>query len=229
MNLLRNVRVWIGILFIGFIIALRYSGVGDYVSVESVQNQREQLVALVQSRYWLSVLTYIGLYIAIVVSALPLAALCTVVGGFLFGILPSVIYTNIGATIGATIFFLLVRYAFGSSIQTHYQDRLAWFNEQMDRYGVSYLIAIHFVAVIPFFIMNLLIGLTRISLWTFIWTTSIGVLPGTFVYAFAGSQLATINTLQDIFSLNILLAFGLLLLLALVPIAVQHYRRWGVE
>ncbi len=229
MNLLRSLRVWLGILFIGLLIALRYSGVGEYISLESVQNQREHLILFVQSQYWLSVLTYIGLYIAIVASALPLAALCTVVGGFLFGILPSVLYTNIGATIGATIFFLMVRYAFGSSVQRHYQDKLAWFNEQMDRYGISYLIAIHFVAVIPFFIMNLLIGLTRVSLWTFIWTTSIGVLPGTFVYAFAGSQLATVHTLQDIFSFKILLAFGLLLLLALVPIAVQHYRRWGIE
>lgn len=229
MNILRNARLWFGVAFIGFIIALHYSGVGKFISLETVQNQRMHLIDFVQKQYIWSVLAYMGIYIGVVVLALPLAALCTVAGGFLFGIVPAVVYTNVGATIGATIFFLMVRYSLGKSLQEKYENRLVWFNKQVRRYGISYLIAIHFIAVIPFFIVNLIIGLTRVPLWTFIWTTSLGVIPGSFVYAFAGRQLATIKSIQDIFSFNILLAFGFLLLLAIIPIVVQHYRMWGME
>ena len=106
MKLLRNVRVWVGIAFIALLIMLRFSGIGHYFTLEEIQNQREHLMHFVSEQYWWAVIGYIALYIVIVVSALPLAALGTVAGGYLFGLIPTVIYTNIGATIGATLFFL---------------------------------------------------------------------------------------------------------------------------
>jgi uncharacterized membrane protein YdjX (TVP38/TMEM64 family) len=205
MKILSNVKIWIGLLFIGLIIALRFMGVGDYLTLAGLQEKRIQLMAFVDTHYISSVCIFIGIYISIVILALPLAALCTVAGGFLFGVMPGTIYTNIGATIGASLFFLLVRYAFGRAMQERYKDKLRWFNQEMEQYGVLYLITIHFVAVIPFFVMNLLIGLTQVPFWTFVWTTSVGIIPGTLVYAFAGQQLTTISSLQDIFSFNILI------------------------
>ena len=123
----------------------------------------------------------------------------------------------------------MVRYVFGQTLQERYKEKLKWFNQQMEQYGIMYLIAIHLVAVIPFFVMNLLIGMTNVSLGTFIWTTSVGVLPGSFVYAFAGKQLTTITSVQDIFSFNILLAFAFLAALAMIPVIVQQYRGWRNE
>ena len=229
MKLLYDAKIWLGILFIGLLIALRFTGVGDYITLAFFQEQRSHVMAFVDAHYAWSVLIYIAFYISVVVLALPLAALSTVAGGFLFGVFPGTFYANIGATIGATIFFLLVRYSFGSKVQEAYKDKLAWFNQEMEKYGVMYLIAIHFVAVIPFFIMNLLIGLTKTPLWTFIWTTSVSIIPGTLVFAFAGQQLTKIHAIQDIFSVPVLIAFGLLMLLALVPVVAKKWGLFGMN
>jgi uncharacterized membrane protein YdjX (TVP38/TMEM64 family) len=158
-----------------------------------------------------------------VVAALPIAGLSTIVSGFLFGVIPGVIYSNIGATVGATIFFLIVRHAFGNSLQERYAQRLKTINEYVRRYGVFYLIALRFIATIPFFIENSIFAMTKISVWTFIWTTAIGIFPGSIVYAFAGQKLATITSIKDIFSLEIILAFMLLALIALIPIIIHQY------
>jgi len=229
MKILSNIKIWIGLLFIGLIIALRFTGVGDYFTLAALQEMRIYLMAFIDAHYIASVFMFIGFYIFIVTLALPLAALCTIAGGFFFGVIPATIYANIGATIGASLFFLLVRYLFGTAVQERYKDKLQWFNQEMEKYGVLYLIAIHFVVVIPLFVMNLLIGLTRVPFWTFVWTTSVGIIPGTLVYAFAGQQLTTISSLQDIFSFNILLAFGLLILLGLFPILAKKFGWLGMK
>ncbi len=229
MKILSNVKIWIGLLFVGLILALRFTGVGDYFTLAALQETRIQLMAFVDMHYIASIFMFIGVYISIVMLALPLASLCTLAGGFLFGVIPGTMYTNIGATIGATLFFLLVRYTFGNTVQERYKDKLRWFNQEMEQYGTLYLITIRFVAVIPFFIVNLLIGLTRVPFWTFVWTTSVGIIPGTLVYAFAGQQLTTISSLRDIFSFNILLAFVLLMLLGFLPILAKKFGWFGMK
>lgn len=222
---LRSVRFWLGICFILVIIIVRFSGLHSYITLQTFQEKRLHLLQHVTDHYIASVLVYIALYIVIVASAIPLAGLGTVIGGFLFGVVPGALYANIGATVGATIFFLLVRYAFGTMLQERYKHKLQQFNEQMHSYGEFYLIAFRFIVAVPFFIENLLLGLTKIPLWTFVWTTSLGILPGSLVYTYAGQQLTKITHLRDILSLPILIAFLLLALLALVPIAVQWYWR----
>lgn len=229
MKLLRDIRIWVGILFICLIIALRFSGVIDHFTLAELQEKRLQLLDLVETHYFWAMFAYMGVYIAIVVLALPLAALTSIAGGFIFGVVPGTVYTNIGATLGATIFFLMVRHSFGVTLQETYKEKLHWFNEEMERYGVIYLLAIHFIAIIPFFVVNLLIGMTKVPLWTFIWTTSLGILPGTLVYAFAGQQLATINSMRDIFSAPLLIAFGLLAALAILPAITKKLGWWGIR
>jgi uncharacterized membrane protein YdjX (TVP38/TMEM64 family) len=114
-----------------------------------------------------------------------------------------------------------VRYLIGSYIQKKYRDQLASFNRALASGQVSYLLAIHFIAIIPFPLINLLAALTHVPLWTFIWTTAVGILPGSLIYAFAGNQLTTIHSLKDIFSFNIMVAFVLLALLALLPLGIR--------
>ena len=227
MKLFKSTRFWLGVGFIILLVVLRYSGLGDYVTLESVREKRELLAEFVMAHYAWAVLIYMVWYVVIVTLALPLTALSTVVGGFFFGVAPTVIYTNLGATLGATCFFLLVRYLWRDMVQKQYQHRLAWFNDQVKKYGVYYLISMRFLAFIPFFVENLLVGLSEVPAWTFAWTTSVGIIPGSIVYAFAGKQLTTINSIRDVFSFNILIAFTLLALLALVPILFQRYRDGG--
>ncbi len=222
---MRYKRIVILFFIIALIVIVYFSGIQKYINLEQFKAHRGYLQEFVQVNYALSILLYIAFYIAVVALSLPIAALSTVAGGFLFGTVPGAIYANIGATIGATIAFLMVKYFIGDLIQKRYGAYLVWFNREMELYGTNYLLTIHFIAVVPFFLINLLAGLTRTSLWTFIWTTSVGIFPGAFVYAFAGKQLTTINRVRDIFSLNILLAFALLAILSLVPVLFRRLQK----
>lgn len=219
-------RLLIVLVVLGAIIALRYSGIRNYINVAQLKEQRTYLQAMVEQHYLRSVFLYIVLYTAVVAFSLPVAAVFTIAGGFLFGILFGAIYANIGATLGAIIAFLLVRYLIGNAVQQKYQVQLARFNEQFKAHGTSFLLSIHFIAVIPFFLINAFAGLTQVSLWTFIWTTSVGIFPGALVYAFAGQQLNAIQTVRDVFSPNIIIAFALLALLAMVPMLFKKFMKW---
>jgi len=214
-------RLILGFLFIGALIAIRLSGIGEYITFEQLKLQRDMLVGLVETQYAWSVFAYISFFTLGVAFFLPVAMVLTLASGFLFGFPWGILYANIGGTLGSIISFLMVRYLFGESLQVRYAARLAGFNQAMHEQGSLYLLFIHFIFVIPFFMINTLAGLTRVSLWTFIWTTSLGILPGQFVYTFTGQQLSDINSIQDIFSGGVLVALCLLAFLGMVPMLIK--------
>ena len=222
-KLLRSYRFWAGIGILALLIVLRYSRIGSYVTLAGLQEQRHYLEMFVDKHYVLSALIFMILYALVVIIALPLPALFTLTGGFLFGTVLGTLYSSIGATVGALLFFILIRHSLGASIQKRYKNQLARFNARVKKYGTSYIIAIRFIAFIPFFIQNIMIGLTKISLLKYSWTTIVGIVPGSFVYAYAGQQLAEIGSIKDVFSGSILIAFILLALLGLVPIVIQQH------
>jgi len=222
----RDKKFIVAFIILGIIIVLRFSSITEWMSLTQLKVHRDYLQQVVSEYYLLSVICYISLYVAAVALSIPVGVLLTLAGGFLFGVIAGLFYTNIGATLGATIAFLLVRYLVGKTIQQKYAVQLAQFNKAMKLYGKNYLLVIRFIAVIPFFLVNILVGLTNLSLWTFIWTTAIGILPGSLVYTFAGQQLNEIESLRDIFSFNILLIFFFLALFALIPVMVTYMQQW---
>jgi uncharacterized membrane protein YdjX (TVP38/TMEM64 family) len=202
-------------------IALRFSGVANYFSFETLKENRELILATAQTHSTLAPLLYILIYILATASALPVAAPMTLIGGFLFGVVGSTVYTNIGATIGATILLLLFRYFLGNQVQERYHTQLATFNTNLDRYGTNYLLLARLVVFFPFFMINILAGLTRIPVTTFIWTTSLGIIPGTAMYAYVGKQIGSINSLAEVFSWQVIVAFGLLIGLGLFSLLAK--------
>ena len=217
-------RIFLVIILILSIVAVRYSGVGDYITLETIKAHKETLERIIQERYVMAVFAYILLYLGSVALSVPIAAILTISGGYFFGTMLGALYANIGATLGAVIAFLIVRYLAGDVVQRRYSNQLASFNAAFKRYGTSFLLSIHFIAIVPFFLVNILAAFTKISLWTFIWTTSLGIIPGSLVFAYAGQQLTTIESVQDIFTPHILLAFILLAVLALLPTIVSKLR-----
>ncbi len=211
-------------MFVVVIIVLRYLGIGEYINFARFKAERTELHDYVDTHYPYSVFMYIVIYMLTVTFSIPIAALLTVAGGFLFGTILGSLYANIGATIGAVFLFLIVRHLLGKGMQKRYGVQLDRFNNEMKKYGTMYLLLVHFVAVVPFFLINVFAGLTQVSIWTFIWTTSLGILPGSLVYAFAGRQLQCIESLKDIFSFNVVMVFILLALLAIVPMSIQRVR-----
>lgn len=210
-------RILILIFFAGVIAAVWLLDIHEYITLDNLKSNKENLQQFVEDHYFLSVITFIIFFIS-TAFFVPGAIVSTIAGGFLFGTVMGTIYVNIGSVTGASLSFLLSRYMIGNQIQQKYSDQLKRFNEEIERHGHNYLFVIRITPIIPFFLTNYLAGLTKISLRKFILTTSLGMLPGSVVYTFAGQQLAEIENVEDIFSLELLIAFILLALFALLPL-----------
>ncbi|MHC4131760.1 MAG: FAD-dependent oxidoreductase [Planctomycetota bacterium] len=201
-------RLVLVIIVLALLIGLRLSGVGDKFTLENLQSNAARLKEFSNGHYLTSVLAYIFIYITVTAFSLPGATILTLAGGFLYTFFIGAVYVNIAATSGATLAFLFSRYIAGQSIQKRYGDKLTRFNDELNRNGARYLLTLRFIPIFPFFLINVFTGLTNIPLKTFIWTTSIGIFPGSLVYAYAGQQLGTIKSVGDIFTWKIL-AFAL--------------------
>jgi uncharacterized membrane protein YdjX (TVP38/TMEM64 family) len=220
----QNKKIILFILLIAVIMLVRYSLIGELLSIENVKQYRNLLLTTVHDHYALSAVSFITAYVAVTALSIPGAAILTLAGGFLFGLLPTTLYVNMGATTGATLAFLAARYLFGNWLQTKYQEQLSRFNDEMQRNGAGYLLTLRLVPVFPFFLINILSGFTNVPLRTFVWTTALGIVPGTVVYAYAGRQIGTINAPSDILSARVIIAFAVLALFALFPALLDRFK-----
>ncbi|HRP65229.1 MAG TPA: FAD-dependent oxidoreductase [Thauera sp.] len=153
---------------------------------------------------------YFATYVAVTALSLPGAAVMTLAGGALFGLGWGLLIVSFASTIGATLAFLVSRHLLRDSVQARFGDRLQAINEGIARDGAFYLFTLRLVPVFPFFLINLLMGLTPIRLKTFYWVSQLGMLPGTLVYVNAGTELARIESLSGILSPALLFSFALL-------------------
>ena len=201
-----------------------------YLSLETIQTNRDRLLAYTDEHYLAAVLIFILLYVAVAALSLPGAVLFTLTGGFLFGTIVGAVYANVGATVGAALAFLSARYLLHDWVEARWGRRLASFQRGFAHNAFGYLISLRLMPIFPFFIINLLSGLTKTSLGTFVAATSLGIIPGSLVYAYAGRELGSINRMADIASPHVLLAFLLLGLLSLSPTLYRQLsgKRGGV-
>lgn len=229
-NIMRSVRVWIGIIFIMSLIAVRAAGVHQWLTFAWLHNQHDVLLGWISEKPITAALLYISAYALAVMCALPLMSIMTIIGGFLFGVFYGALYANIGATIGAIMFFSAVRFLIGDFLQKAYHAQLHQFNEYIEQFGAWYFLAVRCIIVVPFFLVNLLAGLTTVSLATFIWTTSLGIIPISIVLAFAGTELASIQSVSDVCSTRIIAALSAIGALGLLSILVQYilHKKKGV-
>ena len=214
--------VILGILGLG-LGAFFYFDVGQYFSLEALKANRDDLLAYTNANFTAAVILYVALYILQTAFSLPGGAIMTLTGGFLFGSVLGTIFVNIGATTGATLAFLAARYVLRDWVEKTFGERIEPIQAGFAQNAFSYLLTLRLIPAFPFFLVNLVSGLTRIPLGTYVIGTSIGIIPGSFVYAFAGRQLGSINSLAEIASPPVLLAFTFLGLLALVPIVHRKF------
>ena len=217
-------KVIVVLLAVAALIALRASPAGHFLTFENLKREQALLLAWVQQHPIVSVAAFIAVYIAVTALSVPGAAVLTLAGGSLFGAVATTLYVNIGATAGAFLAFLAARYFFGNWLQERYGSQLSSFNREMQKNGARYLLSLRLLPVFPFFLINLLAGLTTVGVGTFLWTTAVGIVPGTAVYAFAGQQLASISSPRDILSVRIAVAFGVLALAAVIPAVLARVR-----
>jgi len=194
----------------------------DYIHMVTFENLKANgdiIRNYVHGRYVLSALIYIAGYSIFTGLALPGAVIISLCGGYVFGVAGGLTFSVIGATIGAVSAFFLARYFLGNWLNTKYADQLAKFNQELKTNGHLYMLTLRLIPIFPFFLINLMAGLTGIRFSTFLWTTFFGIIPGGFVFIYAGSRLSEVSSVSDIFSGKMLSAFVFLGLLMLLPVA----------
>ena len=177
----------------------------QYVSLDYFQAQRAAIEAQVQAYPLRTALLFFGVYVAVTGLSLPGAAIMTLIAGALFGLLWGTVIVSFASTLGATLAFLASRFLLRDWVQQRFGDRLRPINEGIAREGAFYLFALRLVPAFPFFVINLVMGLTPIRTSTYYWVSQLGMFAGTLVYVYAGTQLGAFKI-----SAGLLLAFALL-------------------
>ncbi|MEP7244245.1 MAG: FAD-dependent oxidoreductase [Gammaproteobacteria bacterium] len=205
----------------------------DYLTLEGLKRGRDAFEARQVAAPWLFAGAFFALYVAVAALSLPGAAILTLAAGALFGLSTGTFLVSFASAMGATLALFVSRYVFRESVQRRFGAKLKTLNEGMERDGAFYLFTLRLIPVFPFFLVNLLMGLTRVKAGTFYWVSQLGMLPGTLVYVNAGTQLARIGHLSGILSPGLLSSFVLLGIFPWIARAIVRgvrrrrvYARW---
>jgi uncharacterized membrane protein YdjX (TVP38/TMEM64 family) len=221
----KKLAVLAAVLVVGLI---AHNQFGHLLSLEALAEKETQLKLYQQQHPVLVYGIAFMVYVMATGLSLPGAAILTLFYGWYFDLVPGVILVSFASTAGATLAFLLSRFLFRDAIQNKFGDRLASFNQALQREGPFYLFTLRLIPAVPFFLINILMGLTPIKTWTYWWVSQIGMLPGTIVYVFAGSTVPDLKTLaRDGFSLP-LTTWAAFIFLGAFPFIVRRLmKRFG--
>jgi pyruvate/2-oxoglutarate dehydrogenase complex dihydrolipoamide dehydrogenase (E3) component/uncharacterized membrane protein YdjX (TVP38/TMEM64 family) len=201
------------------------SDAGRFLSLEQLRQQQAFLDHWRAAHPWLAAAGYFAAYVAVTALSLPGAALMTLAGGALFGLLWGTLLVSFASSLGATAAFLVSRFLLREAVQGRFGERLRAINAGVEKEGAFYLFTLRLVPVFPFFAINLLMGLTPMKTRTFYWVSQAGMLAGTLVYVNAGTQLAKLESVEGILSPGLLLSFAALGLFPLLARRALHALR----
>jgi len=204
------------------VVAFFAAGGQRYFTFEYVKGQQAAVQGWYHANPWRTALGFFALYVAVTGLSLPGAALMTLLAGAIFGLLWGTVIVSFASTIGATLAFLLSRFVLRDWVQQRFQGQLAGINRGVEKEGAFYLFTLRLIPAVPFFAINLAMGLTPLRAWTFFWVSQLGMLAGTLVYVNAGTQLARIESPRGILSWQLIGAF---LLLGFFPLIAK----WVIE
>jgi len=209
-------RLVVVVFLVGVLLLVRFSLLPSIVSLEVVQTQAHTLSQHVDTHYVAAVAVYLLFFICASAFLIPVTVLLTILGGYLFGVLFGTLYALLGATLGGCITFLFVRYYISGFIQKIFRKRLELFNAEVALYGSRYMLMLQLLPATPTPLINLIAGVSQISLFQFLWTTALGILPGTFLFAWAGTEVHMLESTSGLIGwqaiLFLLFLSGLVLL-----------------
>lgn len=222
----RQVNVLIVTVFAGAVIAFYAGGGARLLDLDFVQAHREQLLAYSQQHYWIALLLAGIAYATIVALSIPGALLMSLLTGMLFGRWVGGSVIVVSATLGSTLVFLAARHLFGEAAQRRL-DRspvahglLRGFEED----ATSYLLFLRLVPLFPLWLVNLALACTPVRTRTYVAATLIGIMPGSFVNANLGQSLGRVESMEQLWSAETLIAFALLALVSVIPVWVRRTR-----
>jgi pyruvate/2-oxoglutarate dehydrogenase complex dihydrolipoamide dehydrogenase (E3) component/uncharacterized membrane protein YdjX (TVP38/TMEM64 family) len=207
---------------------------GRYLSFEQLKASQAGFAQLHAQQPFIVAAVYFLIYVLATALSIPGAVIITLAGGAVFGLWWGLLIVSFASTLGATLAFLASRFVLREWVEARFGQRLADIHAGVEKEGAFYLFTLRLIPVVPFFLINLLMGLTRMKTWTYYWVSQIGMLAGTAVYVNAGTQLAQLDSVQGILSSALLGSFVLLGLFPLIASRIvaavqkrQVYARWA--
>lgn len=216
--------ILLSVLVLGIVFFFLYD-LDRFLTLESMQANKTTLESYKEDHYAVTVVLFILVYLAHTGFFLPAASILSLSGGFLFGIWWGALYVIVGGTLGAMLAFLSARYLFRDAVERRLDHRFDWIKKGVSRNAFYFLVTIRIIPLLPFFVVNLVSGLTRVSVFTYLAATFIGILPATFIFVNAGSQLGGIQSLKEVASPAVLGALALLALLAVIPVFLRKWTK----
>ena len=192
------------------------------VSLQDMLAAQRELAMHFMDNPTLVTVIYFGVFVLLTALCLPGAGVLMLVGGGCMGFGLCMVVSTAASALGALLTMLFARHFFRSSVESRFANKLNDINKGIEKNEVAYLLSLRLAPIIPFVAFNLLVGLTRVKPWTFLWTSFLGMLPGTMLYVNAGNELAKVNRLEELISLEVVISLAAL---ALVPFLIQ----WGTR
>jgi uncharacterized membrane protein YdjX (TVP38/TMEM64 family) len=195
------------LVLIGATVAYLVFDLGQILSLENFKASQSEIVAAKDANPILYIAGFFILYVAVTGLSIPGAAIMSLVAGALFGVLVGTIIVSFASTIGATLAFLSARFVLRDWVQGKFGERLRAIDDGLEKDGAFYLFTLRLIPVFPFFVINLLMGLTRIKTRTFFWVSQLGMLPATIVFVNAGTQISRIESTSGLLSPTLIASF----------------------
>ena len=196
----------------------KYFDLGQYLTLAYLKDSQEHFARLYGANQLTVIGAYMAIYIGVTALSLPGAAVMTLAGGALFGFVVGTVVVSFASTIGASLACLVSRFLLRDWVQSRFGNHLTTINDGIKNEGAFYLFTVRLIPVFPFFVINLLMGLTKMRIITFFWVSQLGMLAGTMVFINAGKELAKIDSLGGILSPGLIASF---VILGLFPITVK--------
>ena len=210
------------VVLLALIAAFFVFDLGRFFSLAYLKSSQAEFAALYGNHPAAVIGVFFAIYVAVTALSFPGATVMTLAAGAIFGLLAGTVIVSFASSIGATLAFLAARFVLRDSVQSRFGARLAEIDKGVAKEGAFYLFTLRLVPLVPFFVINLLMGLTKMKTATFYWVSQLGMLAGTLVYVNAGTQLARIDSLKGILSPGLI---GSFVLLGVFPLHRQEDRR----
>lgn len=221
----KNIKKYVLLSLLVFgVVAFFASGLHHQLTLTSIKEHQGEFAGFYKSNQLLTLASYGLIYIVTTALSLPGATILTLAGAAFLGFWPALIVASFASSIGATLAFLAARYMLRDWVQTRFSEKMATINQGVEKEGVLYLFALRLTVFVPFWLVNLTMGLTSLRTLTFYLVSQIGMLPGTAVFIYAGTQLGEIHAISDVLSPGLIAAFTLM---GMFPLVTKKLVAWA--
>ncbi len=201
-------KIFIAVIITGMVSVYFAFDLGQYFTLDSIKQKQAFFIEFYSQNKLMTISVFMGIYIMVTALSLPGAAAMTVAAGAMFGLILGVVLVSFASTIGATLAFLASRFVLREIVQNKFGKKLKAVNDGIEKEGAFYLFTLRLVPVVPFFVINLLMGLTPIKVSVFYLVSQLGMLPGTLVFINAGTQLGKLESFNGILSMELIFSFA---------------------